>query len=93
MTRGTCATCAFLHTVNNECRFNPPTVVALTSSDNKYHVPIDVIRSHWPKVDANDWCSRWYPAIKDGRRKSYNHMVNDGDVTFLDSTTEQTKES
>ena len=91
MERGTCATCAFFHDVKNECRYDPPTVVSLTSSDNKYHVPIDVIQNHWPKVDNNDWCSHYYHGIINGVRKPYDRMINDGDVTFIQSSEEEIK--
>lgn len=85
MERGTCQTCAFYQTVHNECRFNPPTA-ALTYSNKKvddryYADPPDLsITCFWPKVDADDWCSHWKTALVGGRRKSYAHQLNDGDL-------------
>ena len=93
LNRGTCATCAYYQTVHNECRYNPPTVVSTTKhSDTLPGVEIPVIRSHWPKVDNNDWCSHWYGAImKSGERKNYARQINDGHVTFIESEQCETK--
>ena len=81
MKRGTCATCTFFHEEARpqECRYNPPTIIFSG----------DTFISKWPEVDSDDWCAHWISALKDGRRKTYNHMINDGDVTFIQSSTEE----
>ena len=83
MTRGTCATCTFYHTVYGQCRLNPPTLVVKESQrtpDIGKSVPAQY-ESKWPTVDADDWCSGWRSAIVGGRRKNWRNQVNDGDVT------------
>ena len=70
MKRGTCQTCSFYHTVHHQCRYDPPTIMRI---DGQF-------RSRWPNVDADDWCSHWSSAIVGGKRKSYSHQLNDGDV-------------
>lgn len=87
MTRGTCATCAFFEDVRQECRFNPPTVVAIAPTQNPtQNAATD---SRWPAVDSDDWCSHWMSAFVEGRRKTYARQLNDGDVQILSSTQEE----
>ena len=82
MTRGTCNTCAFFVDAKGECRYNPPTLVLITpAKEVKSGWNINpTFKSKWPTVDADDWCSHWKTALVGGRRKTYPHQLNDGDV-------------
>ena len=70
--RGTCATCTYFRTESRpqECRFDPPTVIVVNGE----------VKSKWPSVDSDDWCSHWESALIEGRRKTYNRQIDDGDV-------------
>lgn len=71
---GTCATCAFLHDVHNECRANPPIPLNIAGTSPPRQ------NSVWPKVDANDWCGQYVDGRIKGQRKTYARQINDGDV-------------
>lgn len=82
MRRGTCATCAFFVDAKGECRLNPPTpiVIAFQRDNTTYGVTHVKSESRWPSVDSDDWCSHFRDAIIGGRRKTWNHQLNDGDA-------------
>ena len=82
MTRGTCATCTFFEDAKGECRLNPPTLILITPA-KEIQTGFDLkprFQSKWPNVDSDDWCSWWKSALVEGRRKTWNHQLNDGDV-------------
>ena len=75
---GTCATCAFWHDVNGQCRAVPPTPVAtITQTPNGATAGIS---STWAKVDSNDWCGEYYDGRRDGVRHTYDRLVDEGHV-------------
>ena len=74
---GTCATCAFFEDVHQECRVNPPRTTVATANGLRW-------TSQWPRVDANDWCGRYYDARIKGQRKTYARQINDGDIVPVD---------
>ena len=82
MTRGTCATCTFFEDAKGECRLNPPTPILITpAKEVKAGWNINpTFKSKWPNVDADDYCGGWKSALVNGRRKTWNHQINDGDV-------------
>ena len=72
MEMGTCATCAFFHdgVHPTECRFDPPFPYERDG----------VARSRWPRVDYKDWCGRYRDGRRNGQRKTFNILVNEGEV-------------
>ena len=75
MKRGTCATCEFFVDAKGECRFNPPTLVAISP-----RVSPPQFTSRWPEVDGDDWCSKWTTALVGGVRQTYPEQLSEADV-------------
>ena len=86
MERGTCATCAFFWTGGPrfQCRARPPVPIHLNE--------VKGVVGQWPTVDSNDWCGLYTDGRVNGVLKTYNHLINDGDIKFLTSTEVQTGE-
>ena len=51
MKEKSCRLCAYHHAEKEECRFNPPTVMAGHT-----------LKTYWPKVKPDDWCGQFMSA-------------------------------
>lgn len=58
MRTGTCATCAFWHDVNDECRVNPPVPIPIIGKTDA-GLYRQGASSVWPTVDSDDWCGQY----------------------------------
>lgn len=47
----TCEHCCFYNSIQNQCRINPPVVVAFADGTRTITV--------WPDVSLTDWCGQW----------------------------------